>query len=287
MSVKTQIDRLTSAKSAIKSAIEGKGVSVPASTKLDGMATLITSINPTYSVVNTLFGCTVDNAAQSAIKGQSYCAYYTANDGYQIEAVTVLMGGVDITDEVWFKVSTSKGAIAITEVTGNIVITAIAIMPYTCKNVARTGIGTDGQLYNGTGYKDNTKLGDGGALTSFERYTTTGYIKVTPGTAHILRFGGTVQPNWNEYGHYLVTYDSSFKVVRECGYGVWSIGGDYQPAMSTEDGCTYKMSLPSGLITSKVAYIRLSVKTTLGSVSAAYVTGAGAGLVIALDEKLY
>lgn len=287
MSVKTQIDRLTSAKSAIKSAIEGKGISVPASTKLDGMATLITSINPTYSVVNTLFSCTVNNAAQSVIKGQSYCAHYTANDGYQIEAVTVLMGGVDITDQVWFKASSSKGAIAITEVTGNVVITAIAIIPYTCKNVAHTSIGTDGQLYNGTGYKDNTKLGSGGAEASYERYTTTGYIAVTPGVAHILRFGGTAQPDWNEYGHYFVTYDSSFNVITERGYAAWNIGGDYGIAMSTEDGCTYKMTLPSGLITSKTAYIRLSVKTTPSSVPAEAVTGAGAGLVIALDEKLY
>lgn len=287
MSVKSQIDRLASAKSAIKSAIEGKGVTVPSSTKLDGMATLIMSINPTYSVVNTLFSCTVNNAAQSVIKGQSYCAHYTANDGYQIEAVTVRMGGVDITDQVWFKASSSKGAIAIAAVTGNLIITAIAIMPYTCKNVARTGIGTDKNLYNGKGYKDNIKLGSGGAESTYERYTTTGYIAVTPGVAHTLRLGGTAQPDWNEYGHYFVTYDSNFNLVSERGYAAWNIGGDYGIAISTESDCTYKMTLPSGLITSKVAYIRLSVKTTPSSVPAEAVTGAGAGLVIALDEKLY
>lgn len=44
MGVQTQIDRLTSAKTAIGTAIAGKGVTVPDGTKLDGMAALIDSI---------------------------------------------------------------------------------------------------------------------------------------------------------------------------------------------------------------------------------------------------
>lgn len=45
MSTKTEITRLQNAKSSIKTAIEGKGVTVPDSTKLDGMAALIDSIS--------------------------------------------------------------------------------------------------------------------------------------------------------------------------------------------------------------------------------------------------
>lgn len=44
MSVQTQINRLASAKASIKTAIEGKGVTVPDGTLLDGMASLIESI---------------------------------------------------------------------------------------------------------------------------------------------------------------------------------------------------------------------------------------------------
>ena len=44
MSVQTELTRLTNAKSAIKAAIEGKGVTVPDATLLDGMAPLIESI---------------------------------------------------------------------------------------------------------------------------------------------------------------------------------------------------------------------------------------------------
>lgn len=44
MSIQTELSRIINAKSAIKAAIEGKGVTVPEATLLDGMATLIESI---------------------------------------------------------------------------------------------------------------------------------------------------------------------------------------------------------------------------------------------------
>ena len=44
MSIQTELTRLTNAKSAIKAAIEGKGVTVPDGTLLDGMAALIEAI---------------------------------------------------------------------------------------------------------------------------------------------------------------------------------------------------------------------------------------------------
>ena len=44
MSVQSEITRIESAKTAIATAIEGKGVTVPEGTKLDGMAALVESI---------------------------------------------------------------------------------------------------------------------------------------------------------------------------------------------------------------------------------------------------
>ena len=44
MSIQTELTRITNAKVAIKTAIEGKGVTVPEGTLLDGMAALIESI---------------------------------------------------------------------------------------------------------------------------------------------------------------------------------------------------------------------------------------------------
>lgn len=44
MSIQTELTRLTNAKAAIQTAIEGKGVTVPSGTLLDGMASLIEGI---------------------------------------------------------------------------------------------------------------------------------------------------------------------------------------------------------------------------------------------------
>ena len=44
MSIQTELTRITNAKAAIKAAVEGKGVTVPDDTLLDGMAALIESI---------------------------------------------------------------------------------------------------------------------------------------------------------------------------------------------------------------------------------------------------
>ena len=44
MSIQTALTRITNAKAAIKAAVEGKGVTVPDATLLDGMAALIESI---------------------------------------------------------------------------------------------------------------------------------------------------------------------------------------------------------------------------------------------------
>ena len=44
MSIQTELSRIINAKSAIKAAIEGKGVTVPEATLLDGMPALIESI---------------------------------------------------------------------------------------------------------------------------------------------------------------------------------------------------------------------------------------------------
>lgn len=55
MSIQTELTRITNAKAAIKAAVEGKGVTVPDGTLLDGMAALIESIEAGGGE-ETLFG---------------------------------------------------------------------------------------------------------------------------------------------------------------------------------------------------------------------------------------
>lgn len=56
MSIQTELERLTNAKAAIRTAIEGKGVTVPNGTLLDGMAALIEAIEAGGGEMDTIFG---------------------------------------------------------------------------------------------------------------------------------------------------------------------------------------------------------------------------------------
>ena len=74
-----------------------------------------------YSIKNNLTNVKSSNSAGNIVEGNSYSATISANTGYELESVVITMGGVDITSSVYL-----DGVITITEVTGNIVITASA-----------------------------------------------------------------------------------------------------------------------------------------------------------------
>lgn len=67
MSVQTQIDRLTGAKTDIAAAIAGKGVTVPDGTLLDGMAALIASIQVSDETVKQVAVTTSGTSISSTI----------------------------------------------------------------------------------------------------------------------------------------------------------------------------------------------------------------------------
>lgn len=108
---------------------------------------------PTYSVTSNLTGCTNSNSAASVVSGSSYAATITPQSGYAMSALTVTMGGTDITATAY---NSSTGMISIASVTGTIVITALAeaIVSYT--NLVRQSVErTSTAVYNGgLGYKN-------------------------------------------------------------------------------------------------------------------------------------
>ena len=75
-----------------------------------------------YSVTGNLSNCVSSNSAVSVAQGDSYKTTITAVSGYALESVTVTMGGVDITAQ-----AVSGGSISIAGVTGDVVITAVAV----------------------------------------------------------------------------------------------------------------------------------------------------------------
>ncbi|MGN1129625.1 MAG: hypothetical protein ACI4T6_11825 [Candidatus Flemingiibacterium sp.] len=91
MSIQTELARLTNAKAAIQAAIEGKGVTVPDGTLLDGMASLIEGIEaggggivlPSGHVMDSgTFVLTEDSTAYSFTIGHKYAWYNRAESTF-------------------------------------------------------------------------------------------------------------------------------------------------------------------------------------------------------------
>lgn len=125
-----------------------------------------------YSITNSLSNASSDNSAMSAEEGTSYTATITAEDGYDLDSITVTMGGVDVTDSV-----VSNGVITIPAVTGNVVITAMAIKHVNYINQLRISTDENGAVYNGTGYKAGAYLSSGNEVAK-DGYYISGFIPV-------------------------------------------------------------------------------------------------------------
>ena len=77
----------------------------------------------TYTITNNLTNCSNSNSYINIDEGGAYNAVISANSGYELQTVTVTMGGNDVTSTAY-----SNGNITIDSVTGNIVITATAVL---------------------------------------------------------------------------------------------------------------------------------------------------------------
>ena len=74
-----------------------------------------------FSITKSLTGCSIDNQTSTVSAGEAFIATITVNTGYDLESITVTMGGTDISASV-----VSNNAISIPAVSGNVVITAVA-----------------------------------------------------------------------------------------------------------------------------------------------------------------
>lgn len=135
-----------------------------------------------YAVTNNLTDVNTSNAVISVESGGAYEADLTANEGYVTSAVTVTMGGVDITDSAY-----ADGHISIAQVTGDIVITATAVKTgYT--NQIPLSIDADGNPYNnGLGYKTGTRLNSSSNEVAISGMCCTGYIQLTGKAGDVIR----------------------------------------------------------------------------------------------------
>lgn len=75
-----------------------------------------------YTITNNLVKVTSDNTAVSVEENSTYTATLTAETDYGIDTVSVTMGGVDVTADVY-----ADGVVNIPAVTGDVVITAFGV----------------------------------------------------------------------------------------------------------------------------------------------------------------
>lgn len=225
-----------------------------------------------YSITNNLINVTNSNAASTS-SGGSYTATLTADSGYTLGAVTIIMGGVDITATVY-----SSGTISIQNVTGNIVITATATQAVK-PNMLTQAVDTDGSAYNGgAGYKSGYRINSAGVETAMSGKYVTGFIPISQGqevTLENIHANTAAQDN-----NYLAFYDSSKTLLPSCSRYVsaWysQSGNAIKPA--TVDANSYLATFTaSGYVSgaynydfSNVAYFRLAANL-IDNTSAIYV----------------
>jgi hypothetical protein len=99
--------------------VSGNKVTIP---KVTGaiVITAVAVVIPTYTITNNLTQCTNSNGTSSLKEGSSYTATITPKDGYRMDSITVKMGETTLTNAV------SGNTITISNITGNVVITAVA-----------------------------------------------------------------------------------------------------------------------------------------------------------------
>jgi len=134
---------------------------------------LVLDKNVYYSVTNTLTNCVSDNSTVQAIGGQNYSAVISADNGYELTSVVVTMGGTNISSS-----AVSGGTISIAEVTGDIVITAVAEKVVVITNFLEpnTDNTTDWNIWC-----NNARIGSDGAYRSSTTQDATNYISVQNG----------------------------------------------------------------------------------------------------------
>lgn len=205
----------------------------------------------TYDLTNAASS----NTASYANDGDSYTTTLTANSGYALSSVTVTMGGMDITNTAY---NANTGIVSIASVTGDVVITAVAVVSRT--DVLRQSVASDGSPYNGgTGYKSGYRLNSGGNESAASGVYCSGFIPMT--NAQTIEFEGLSLPADSSVGNSFYTihfYDSTFARIAKSQYQAHDVFRTSSIGAGTKDdsGKYIKTFRPTGV--SGLAYIRFS-----------------------------
>lgn len=233
------------------------------------------SVSMKYSVTYNLANVTASSGVSEVSAGGSFTNSLTVANGYENLVVKVTMGGADVTSSAY-----SDGIISIGSVTGSIVITASATAvevgpSYT--NLVPTSLASGGgSVYNGTGYKNDYRLGSGGTESATTGAVCSGFIEYND---EVIRAWGCTSSSTGISGQYIVMYDSSFAKTYALAYNNTSITGLTYSQVNGKYMVTYDPSKETNATVkayfTDAAYIRVS-----------FGAGSGANFIVTLDEEI-
>lgn len=207
------------------------------------------------TITYALTSAASSNTAAIVNDGDSYTTTISANAGYALSIVTVTMGGTDITNTAY---NADTGVVSIASVTGDVVITAVAVVSRT--DVLRQSVASDGTPYNGgTGYKSGYRLNSSGNESASSGVYCSGFIPIT--NAQTIEFEGISLPAVSGVGNSNYTihfYDSAFTRIAKSQYQAHDVFKTPSIGTGTKDdsGNYIKTFKPTGV--SGLAYIRFS-----------------------------
>lgn len=219
-----------------------------------------------YSITTSLTNVTLTGSVTNVEKDQPYTATLSVPDGYEMSNVKITMGGADITSSVY---TASTGVISISAVTGNVVITASAVLVPRYTNQIPISTDVDGSVYNGKGYSTGS-LSSSGAVNADEYYSVTGFIPAKSNDE--LYFSDVNNDNTTSYCR-ISLYTSAKVHIATIN------GGSSKPYYATKEydanGIIKKLTIMAG--DGNTAYVRIAAKGA---------TGINANSVITRNEEI-
>lgn len=134
-----------------------------------------------YTLTQHLTDCTSNATGTEISEGAELSLTISPNAGKKLGSISVTMGGTDIT-----ATAVSGGTVHIASVTGNVVITAVAVAAYT--NQIPISTDASGAVFNGVGYQHGYRLNSSGNPSPQASTYITGFIPVHSGDT--VRFEG-------------------------------------------------------------------------------------------------
>lgn len=222
-----------------------------------------------HTVTATLSHVTSSNAATTVEDGTAYATTLTAASGYEISAVTVTMGGTDVTATAY---DGTTGVVSIASVTGNVTITASAIVPVSYTNLVPTAVTSGGAV---CGYKNGYYVSGSGKVGDFSanaNFVATGAMALPSGWQYIYVKG---VPMLSGDSHERYYFGDASKTVYQNGGYINST--NYAAAYMTIEtlGTNYYRISSTNANTKAASFVAMSFKAT-----------SGANLIITADEPI-